>query len=185
MARSRRGAPPPTPADVIAARRKAVSLRQCYLRLLGRVLCLAAVCWLLFSHVFLLMQARGNEMFPAIKDGDLVIAFRLGRDYAKNDVVVYTVGGERRIGRIIAQSGDVVMLDESGTLLVNGGVQRGAIVYPSYAKEAIEYPYTVPPGRVFLLGDHRTQSVDSRDHGALSVRAVQAKVITIVRRRGI
>lgn len=124
-------------------------------------------------------------MFPALKDGDLVIAFQLQREYAKNDVVVYRADGEERIGRVAARAADVVTLDETGTLLVNGTVQSGEILYPTYAKEGITYPYTVPEGTMFVLGDYRTQAEDSRDLGAISMKDVEGKVITILRRRGL
>ena len=48
------------------------------------------------------------------------LAFRLQQEYVKNDVVLYTVNGETHIGRVIARETDVVTLDDSGTLLVNG-----------------------------------------------------------------
>ena len=54
---------------------------------------LAAAAWGLFTQVFLLTQAKGSSMFPAVKDGDLLICYRLQKTYAKNDVVVYTQGG--------------------------------------------------------------------------------------------
>lgn len=92
----------PTPAEVIARRRDAIALRRGYWSLLWRIIVIAAVCWLMFTQVFLLTQAQGNGMFPAVKDGDLVIAFRLQGDYAKDDVVVYTVDGQRRVGRVVA-----------------------------------------------------------------------------------
>lgn len=49
----------------------------------------------------------------------------------------------------------------------------------------MEYPYTVPKGCVFVLGDYRTQAEDSRDHGCVKLGDVKAKVITILRRRAL
>ena len=144
---------------------------------------LAAAGWALFTQVFLITQVSGNAMFPAVKDGDLIIAFRLQEDYAKNDVIVYTADGQTHIGRIVARETDVVTLDDSGKLLVNGTNHAGEILYPTYAKEGLTYPFAVPEGHVFTLGDYRTQTVDSRDFGAVDMDHVLGKVITIVRRR--
>lgn len=174
-----------TNASIIVSRRNRVLDRQGYISLLFRILFLLLAGWVLFSHVFLITQASGNGMFPAVKDGDLIIGFRLQQEYAKNDVVVYTADGKTRIGRIAAGAGDVVTLDDSGTLLVNGTAQSGEIMYPTYAKEGMEYPFRVPEDEVFILGDYRTQTEDSRDFGSIPLENVQGKVITILRRRGL
>lgn len=174
-----------TNAAIITARRNRVLDRQGYISLLLRVAFLALAGWLLLSQVFLITQVRGNEMFPAVKDGDLVIGYRLQKDYVKDDVVVYTAAGRARVGRVAARAGDVVTLDESGNPLVNGTPQSGEILYPTYPGEGLEYPYTVPEGHVFLLGDYRTQTEDSRTLGPIPLNSLQAKAITILRRRGI
>lgn len=176
---------PSAAARIIRARRGAVETKTGYLHLLLRLFWIAVAGYLLFSQVFLVTQARGNEMFPSVKDGDLIIAFRLQRDYVKNDVVVYSYAGERYIGRVAAREHDVVTLDESGTLLVNGTAQSGEILYPTYPKEGLTYPFTVPEGCVFLLGDYRTAARDSRERGAIPAAEVEGKVITILRRRGL
>lgn len=174
-----------TISSIITSRRNRVLDRKDYVNLVLRVVFLALAGWIMFTWVFLITQVRGNEMFPAVKDGDLVIAFRLQREYAKNDVVVYTADGKTHIGRIVARATDVVTLDDSGKLLVNGTNQAGEILYPTYAKEGIDYPYKVPVDHVFILGDYRTQTEDSRDFGPIPMENVEGKVITILRRRGL
>lgn len=124
-------------------------------------------------------------MFPAVKDGDLILAYRIAEDYIKNDVVVYEQNGTRSFGRIVAQANDTVSLDENGFLLVNGTTEYGEILYPTYAKDVLTYPYHVPHEMVFVLGDHRTNAEDSRDFGALLLDDIDGKVLAILRRRGI
>lgn len=172
-------------ADVIKRRTERVRFRRELAALIRRIVLLALAVWLLLTQVFVVTQAQGQGMFPAIKDGDLVIAFRWQQDYQKDDVVLCTIDGQPYIGRIAARETDVVTLDDSGTLLVNGTVQTGEIIYPTYAGSALTYPYTVPEGCVFLLGDYRTQTEDSRDFGPVSMEDVTGKVITILRRRGL
>ena len=142
-----------TISSIITTRRNRALDQQGYVSLVLRILFLALAGWVMFTQVFLITQVSGNAMFPAVKDGDLVIAFRLQQEYAKNDVVVYTADGEAYIGRIVARATDVVMLDDSGKLLVNGTNQTGEILYPTYAKEGLTYPYAVPEDHVFVLGD--------------------------------
>ena len=166
-----------TNASIIVARRNRVLDRQGYASLLFRILFLVAAFWALFTYVFLITQVSGNDMFPAVKDGDLAVAFRLQQ--------VYRAEGKIRFGRIAARATDVVTLDDSGNLQVNGTTQSGEILYPTYAKEELEYPYRVPEGHVFVLGDYRTQTQDSRDFGPIPMENVLGKVITILRRRGL
>ena len=189
---ARNGKDSPPPQEPLAAGVKAIRKRRYAAEnardawsLVLRVAVLAALAWVLFTQVFVLTQASGNSMFPAIKDGDLLIGYRQQGTYAKNDVVLYRAGGKLRVGRILARENDLVNLDTSGTLVVNGSAQSGEILYPTYAKDALEYPYTVPEGCVFILGDYRTQSEDSRDFGAVPLTELEAKVITLLRRRSV
>lgn len=175
----------PTIAEVIARRRERLLLAEDLKNLVARVLVIAIAGWLLFTQVFLITRTIGQSMFPALKDGDLAIVFRLQETYARDDVISYTVDGQRYLGRIIARETDVVTMDDTGSLLVNGTTQSGEIMYPTYAKDGIEYPFRVPAGCVFVLGDYRTQAQDSRDFGAIPMENVEGKVITILRRRGL
>lgn len=169
----------------IRKRRNKLALKEGYVSLLLRIILLLILGYLIFTQVFLLSRAEGNEMFPAVKDGDLVIVFRLQQTYRKDDLITYKVSGERKVGRYIAQEGDIVTIESTGTLKVNGTVQSGEIMYPTYPKEGIEYPYTVPEEHVFILGDYRTQTIDSRDFGPISEDKIEGKLITLLRRRGL
>lgn len=174
-----------TIAETITARRNAVLDRKGYFDLFVRIIFIAIVLWVFLNLVFAVTVVSGNDMFPSFKDGDVVLGFRLEKEYSKNDVVIYTISGESRVGRIAARGGDVVTLDDSGTLIVNGTVQSGEIIYSTYAKDTLTYPYTVPENSFFILGDMRTQSTDSRDFGAVADIDVTGKVITLLRRRGL
>ena len=79
-------------AKAVRRRRLDAENRQDFISLLGRVVVILLCAWVLFTQVFLLTQSKGSSMFPAVKDGDLLICYRLQKTYAKNDVVVYTQG---------------------------------------------------------------------------------------------
>lgn len=170
---------------IIRRRRDAALDREEGLALLGRILAVVLVAYILLTQVFSFTKVTGNAMFPALKDGDLALTFLLQKNYSKGDVVLYEQDGKLVIGRIAANCTDVVTLDDTGTMLVNGTVQGGEIMYPTYAKEGFEYPLRLPDDAVFILGDYRTQSTDSRDFGPVPVKNIQGKVITILRRRGL
>ena len=177
--------PVPTPAQVARRRREDLLTRRGYVSLLLRLCVITLAVWAIFSQVFLVTQSSGQGMFPAIEDGDLVLAYRLQGEYSKGDVVVYRVGDATYLGRVVAKETDVVMMDDSGTLVINGTTQGGEIMYPTYAKEGTEYPYRVSEGTLYILGDYRTQTQDSRDFGPIPLDDILGKVITIVRRRGV
>lgn len=177
--------PMPAPREMVRRRKLRLATRRGYAALGARLCALGLGIWLVFGQVFLLHRNQGLGMFPTLKDGDLVLAYRLQQDYAKGDLVAYRVDGQLHLGRIAAGETDVVMMDDSGSLLVNGSVQNGEILYPTYARENAVYPQRVQEGMVFVLGDYRTQTQDSRDFGPIPLDDIQGKVITIVRRRGL
>lgn len=172
-------------AEVITKRRRALYTKKGYISLMIRIILLGVIGFVLFTQVFLITRANGNDMFPAIKDGDLVIAFRLHKEYVKDDVAVYKVEDKAYLGRVVARETDVVTLDDSGAFLVNGTAQMGEIVYPTLAKEGYVYPLRIEERDIFLLGDHRMEAKDSRDFGPIELKQVKGKVITILRRRGL
>lgn len=172
-----------TIADVINRRRDRLISREEWRSLLVRAATMLIAGYIVFTQVFLLTQMSGMGMFPAMKDGDLAVVFRLQEEYERDDIVAYRVGGGRYFGRIVASEHDVVTLDESGTLYVNGTAQSGEIMYPTYPKEGMEYPFRVPEGHIFVMGDYRTQTEDSRDFGSIPMEQVEGKLITILRRR--
>jgi len=154
-------------------------------RLLIRIAVLAVAGWVLFGWVFIFAQASGSSMFPAVKDGDLLFGYRLQKSYAKNDVVLYQQEEKLCVGRVLGRAGDRIEMSDTGVLMVNGSVQSGEILYPTYAKDGLDYPYIVPEGSVFILGDYRTQAKDSRDFGPVALTEIKAKVITLLRRRSL
>ncbi len=173
-----------TPEQVIRLRRNAVLDRRGWWELLLRLAGLALIFYILFSKVFIICQLNGNAMFPSLRDGDLVLGFRMEQEINKDDLILYEMDRQICVSRVVAKGTDYVDMDEDGHLYVNGTVQSGTILYPTEPKELLDYPYHVPKGCVFVLGDYRTQSSDSRDFGPLPEEAIKGKVITIVRRRG-
>ena len=87
-------------SKIIRRRRREAETRNGYIQLLARIILVIVCGGLLFTQGFLLMRAPDNGMFPAIKGGDLLIGFRLQRNFLKNDVVVYKANGKLQVGRI-------------------------------------------------------------------------------------
>ena len=175
--------------QVIEWRRSRVITRAGYRKLAVRLIYLAVIFYLVFTYCFLITQCHGQNMFPAVRDGDLCVVYRkeaqklFGEKMVADDVIAYQTNGKRAFGRIVAVAGDVVMLSDSGSLMVNGLTEGGNVVFPTYALGDLEYPYRVPDGCVFVLGDYRVNTTDSRILGPIPLESVEGKLITILRRR--
>jgi len=146
---------------------------------------IALIIFLVWQFVGEMFIYSGNNMFPAVRDGDLCITYKL-EDYVTGDVVAYEYDGEAHLGRIVAKEGDKVEITDAGILLVNG-YQPSESIYYSTGKSGskINYPYTVKEDEVFVLNDFRTEMTDSRITGSLSESDLKGKVVFIIRRRGI
>jgi signal peptidase I len=152
------------------------------------VIKLLSVClalWVLFTFVFGICQVSGESMYPSLRDGDLILYYRLEQDYQIDDVVIYEMDGNFYVGRIVAQGGDAVELSDDGQLLVNGNVESQEVFFSTERSEdGIYFPYYLPDGCYFILGDFRSNSYDSRDFGLVPQSNLSGKVITLLRRRG-
>ncbi|MEU4624904.1 signal peptidase I [Actinoplanes sp. NPDC023801] len=99
-------------------------------------------------------------------------AYRFGQEPARGQIVVFTPPsswgaepGQHYIKRIIGVAGDrVVCCDKDGTVTVNGRALAEDYLFPGDVPSELPFEVTVPAGNVFLLGDHRSESGDSRMH---------------------
>jgi signal peptidase I len=157
------------------------------LRFVCKLAVLVLVVWAVFTFVFGLRLVSGETMYPMLRDGDLILYFRLERDYQIDDVVAFQVDDQSLEARIVAQGGDVVDMTDDGQLVINGNVEDEDIFYSTWPEtfSDLTYPYTVEEGGYFVLSDFRTAGYDSRDFGAISAKDLDGKVITVLRRRGI
>ena len=153
--------------------------------LLAKVLAIVLVTVLLFTFVYGVVRCQEPYMYPAIKDGDLVIFYRFAqKTYMPRDLVVIKNDGKKEVRRIIAGGGDVVDITDSG-LVINGALQQEPdIRSPTYRyNEGIEFPLTVPRGEFFVLADERQGAKDSRVYGTVKLEDIAGKVMTLIRRR--
>jgi len=126
------------------------------------------------------------SMSPAIKHGDLVFYFRMDKQYKASDLVAFTYEGKLQIRRVVAIAGDTVDIDEQG-LIINGRLQQEVEVIGETLAytQGISFPTTLEDGQVFLLGDSRELSEDSRLYGSIEITDTLGKVMAIMRRRNL
>ena len=159
-------------------------------RLLLKVFTVIVALYICLTQVTGFYYYRGNDMFPAIKDGDLLVLDRIS-ELILNDVVVYqTDEGESRVGRVVAKPGDFVSMTDNGELLVNGCIPAEEVFYATTANPAssVTYPYCVEEGKYFILNDYRTgmndSYSDSRTYGAVDADQIEGKVTLRIQKRG-
>jgi len=157
------------------------------LRSLGlKIGAIALVAALAFTLVYGLHYNTEPGMNPSVKDGDLVVYYRWDKTYHADDLVLMTYEGEKQVRRVAATAGDTVDVTGEG-LVINGAIQQEPGIYQKTERyaEGVEFPLTIGEGEVFLLGDARENSTDSRIYGPVKIDDTGGTVITLLRRRNL
>lgn len=165
-------------AELTRLNKRAKVLRM----LRNSVFCLmsvAAAVALVAIYILFFLDIRGDSMADTLRDGDLVVAL-VGAEYEPGDIIAFYHNNEILVKRVIAEEGDTVDMDEEGNIYING-----ALIEEPYIREksaagggGTEFPCIVPEGRLFVLGDNRPVSVDSRSAsvGCVKESSVVGKV---------
>ena len=143
------------------------------------LLLVAAVAVIIAVLLLPVLQISSGSMENTLVDGDMVISLNNGK-YKTGDIIGFYYNNVVLIKRVIATSGDWVDIAEDGTVTVNGVVLDEPYVEEKALGECnIKLPYQVPQGKCFVLGDNRTESVDSRNTavGCISNDVVLGKLL--------
>lgn len=137
--------------------------RRVLFGVLGTLVVVAAVAVLLATRFFPVLQIYGDSMTPTLNEGDVVVTFDQG-DLQQGDVVAFYHNNKVLVKRVIAQTGDWVDIKSNGVVYVNGQrLDEPYVDQLALGSCNITLPYQVPESHVFVMGDHRSDSIDSRN----------------------
>ncbi len=139
----------------------------------------AAIAVLVATLWLPVLQIYGSSMTPSLEDGEIVVSTK-SREFESGDIVAFYYNNKVLIKRVIATSGKWIDIKEDGTVFVDGTeLDEPYIAEKSFGNSDIEFPYQVPENRIFVMGDHRSVSVDSRSSviGCVSEEDIVGKIV--------
>ena len=152
------------------------------------LVCSVLVVVVLFTFVIRMIGVDGHSMVPTLQDKDrlLVLNSMLYDDYQYGDIVVLRKSSflsEPIVKRVIATEGQTVDIDFStGSVYVDGVLLKEDYINElTFTEEGTAFPLTVPEGSIFVMGDNRNHSNDSRDSrlGTVDSRYVIGKALVL------
>ena len=149
---------------------------------ISTLIVVAAVAVLAATLWMPVLQIYGNSMTPTLKEGQIVVSLK-GSDLEQGDLVAFYVGNKLLVKRVIAESGEWFDITEEGVVFVNGKeLDEPYLQEKAFGECDIELPYQVPESKYFLMGDHRTSSVDSRSSviGCIDKEQIVGKIVFCV-----
>ncbi|XCP85581.1 signal peptidase I [Roseburia hominis] len=153
--------------------------RKIFLSTIGALLVVAAIAVLIATMFLPVLQVSGTSMEPTLEDGEIIVLRKTDK-FKTGELVGFYYQSKILLKRVIGKAGDYIDMDEEGNVFVNGElIDEPYVLEKSVGECDIEFPYQVPENKVFVMGDHRSTSIDSRNStiGCVDVEQVVGKVM--------
>lgn len=143
-------------------------------------LVIVAAIAVLISMLWLpVLQVVGESMTPSLFEGEIIIAPK-GSRFEKGEVIAFYYNNKILIKRVIANAGEWVNIDQDGNVFINDTpLDEPYVSEKAFGDCNITLPYQVPDGKIFVMGDHRATSSDSRNTavGCVSEEQIVGRVM--------
>ena len=147
----------------------------------GVLIVAAAIAALIATQVFVLIRVNGSSMSPTFEAEEIII-LRRTQEVKAGDTIGFYYGGSIFLKRVIGTAGDKIDIDQKGNVYVNDELlEEPYLKNKNLGKCELEFPYQVPEGMYFVLGDNRAVSLDSRIKSIGCVQSDQIVGRTVIR----
>lgn len=155
------------------------SYRSTLLSTVSALVIVAAIAVLVSMLALPVLQVVGESMTPSIYEGEIVVAPK-GTAFQKGDVIAFYYNNKILVKRVIANAGEWVNIDADGNVFINDvPLDEPYVSEKAFGDCNITLPYQVPDGKIFVMGDHRATSSDSRNTavGCVAQEQVVGRVV--------
>ena len=142
--------------------RRKQNSRRIFRQTVFSLLVVAAAAVLAAMLFFPIFRVTGSSMEPTLDPKEIVVCLKSSR-FQSGDLVAFYYNNKVLLKRVIGTAGDTIEMDDSGNVFVNGNqLDEPYITKKSLGQCDIDFPFQVPDNRIFVMGDNREASVDSR-----------------------
>ena len=158
--------------------RRGIYYRQSFKSTVSVLVVVAAVAVLITTLFLPILQISGDSMSPTLEHDEIVVLLKT-KSFERGDLVAFYYQGKILLKRVIALPEDEVAIDAKGNVYVNGELLEEPYITDKGLGDCdLEFPYKVPATCYFVMGDRRSNSVDSRNSliGAVSQEDIIGRV---------
>lgn len=170
----------PSSANIAEMAKSQFSIKKEVFDFLEMLMKALVIVTLVFTFLLRIVGVQGTSMVSTLQDQDRLILSSMFYQPQKGDIVVVSLPDlftEPIIKRVIATEGDVINITDEGEVMLNGERLDEPYTHDPTNKKSLDYPMTVPQDCVFIMGDNRNNSTDSRNFGCVNQKNIMGHAV--------